>query len=175
MVRGQNSMNKNNMIVLTERRVSSDRFGPTYKKGMALVEETAQYLDGDGRAEAKGLNKPTSMLYASESMRLTTRLMQLASWLLLQRAANSGEMTVNQVMQERTKVRLSTPSDVHSSAVFAELPDAFRKLIERSLVMERDIRRLDEELYGARAGIDAEADTNPVNEQIELLRTAFGR
>ncbi len=175
MVRGQNNMSKNNMIVLTERRVASDRFGPTYKKGMALVEETAHYLDGDGRAEAKSLTKPASMLYASESMRLTTRLMQLASWLLLQRAANSGEMTVNQVMQERTKVRLSTPSDVHGSVVFAELPAAFRELIDRSLVMERDIRRLDEELYGERAGIIAETDNNPVNEQIELLRTAFGR
>ena len=175
MVRGQNNTSKNNMIVLTERRVASDRFGPTYKKGMALVEETAQYLDGEGRAEAKGLTKPASMLYASESMRLTTRLMQLASWLLLQRAANSGEMTVNQVMQERTKVRLSTPSDVHASAAFAELPDAFRDLITRSLLMERDIRRLDEELYGDRARTVAEADNNPVNEQIELLRTAFGR
>jgi regulator of CtrA degradation len=175
MGRGQNSMSRNNMIVLTERRVASDRFGPTYKKGMALVEETAHYLDGDGRTDAKGLSKPASMLYASESMRLTTRLMQLASWLLLQRAANSGEMTVNQVMQERTKVRLSTPSDVQSSAVFAELPQTFRNLIDRSLVMERDIRRLDDELYGERAGIIAEADNNPVNEQIELLRTAFGR
>jgi regulator of CtrA degradation len=175
MGRGQSNMSKNNMIVLTERRVASDRFGPTYKKGMALVEETAQYLDGDGRAEAKGLTKPASMLYASESMRLTTRLMQLASWLLLQRAANSGEMTVNQVMQERTKVRLSTPSDVHASAVFNELPEAFRDLIDRSLIMERDIRRLDEELYGDRAAIVADADNNPVNEQIELLRTAFGR
>jgi regulator of CtrA degradation len=176
MGRGQNNMSNSNMIVLTERRVASDRFGPTYKKGMALVEETAHYLDGDGRAEAKGLTKPAAMLYASESMRLTTRLMQLASWLLLQRAANSGEMTVNQVMQERTKVRLATPSDVHSSAIFAELPEAFRDLIARSLVMERDIRRLDEELYGERAGFVADAsDSNPVYEQIELLRTAFGR
>ena len=176
MGRGQiSSISKSNMIVLTERRVASDRFGPTYKKGMALVEETAQYLDGDGRAEAKVLTKPASMLYASESMRLTTRLMQLASWLLLQRAANSGEMTVNQVMQERTKVRLATPSDVNGSVMFSELPEAFRDLIDRSLIMERDIRRLDEELYGERAGFVADADNNPVNEQIELLRTAFGR
>ena len=177
MVRGQiNSKAKSNMIVLTERRVASDRFGPVYKKGMALVEETAHYLDGDGRIEAKGLSKPASMLYASESMRLTTRLMQLASWLLLQRAANSGEMTVNQVIQERTKVRLATPSQANANAAFPELPEAFRDLIARSLVMERDIRRLDEELYGDRAGMIADAsDSNPVNEQIELLRTAFGR
>jgi regulator of CtrA degradation len=172
----KNNISRNNMIVLTERRVASERFGPIYKKGMALVEETAHYLDGDGRVEAKALSKSATAFYASESMRLTTRLMQLASWLLLQRAANSGEMTVNQVMQERTKVRLTTPSDVHGSSMFAELPEAFRDLINRSLMMERDIRRLDEELYGERAGLVADAsDHNPVNEQIELLRTAFGR
>lgn len=177
MGRGQvNNMNRNNMIVLTERRVASDRFGPTYKKGMSLVEETAQYLDGEGRLDAKGLTKPASLLYASESMRLTTRLMQLASWLLLQRAANSGEMTVNQIMQERTKVRLATPSDAHANVIFSELPEAFRDLIERSLLMERDIRRLDQELYGDHHGSAAIAgEANPVNEQIELLRTAFGR
>jgi regulator of CtrA degradation len=177
MVRGQTgNMNKSNMIVLTERRVASDRFGPTYKKGMALVEETAHYLDGDGRAEAKGLTKPAAMLYAAESMRLTTRLMQLASWLLLQRAANSGEMTVNQVMQERTKVRLATPSDAVGHEAFLELPAAFRDLVERSLLMERDIRRLDRDLYGDHAGLAQDgSELNPVNEQIELLRTAFGR
>jgi regulator of CtrA degradation len=166
--------NRDNMIILTERRVASDRFNATYRKGMTLVEETAHYLDGDGRAEAKHLSKPASMLYASESMRLTTRLMQLASWLLLQRAANSGEMTVNQVMQERTKVRLATPSDARQNAVYAELPETFRVLVDRSLMMERDIRRLDDELYGERPEGALAAENNPVNEQLALLRTAFG-
>ena len=163
------------MIVLTEHRVTSDRFDGLYKKGMALVEETAHYLDGEGRSEAKILTKNASMLYASESMRLTTRLMQVASWLLLQRAANSGEMTVNQVMQERTKVRLLTPSDAEENTCFDELPIYFRDLVSRSLMMERDIRRLDEELYGDRAATIGQApDTNPVSEQIALLKTVFG-
>ncbi len=50
---------------------------------MTLVEETADYLDGDGRHAARELPRPASIVYATESMRLTTRLMQLASWLLL--------------------------------------------------------------------------------------------
>jgi regulator of CtrA degradation len=173
---GLRSSLRGNMISLSERRVGSELFNLIYQRGMALVEETAQYLDGDGRLEAKALMKPASMLYASESMRLTTRLMQLASWLLLQRAANSGEMTVNQVMQERTKVRLETPSDLAQSAFHSELPPTFVSLIERSLAMESEIRRLDDEVYGDRATGFADVDSvNPVSEQIELLRTAFGR
>ena len=39
-------------------------------------------------------------------MRLTTRLMQLASWLLLHRAVKEGEMSL-QANKEKTKVKLS--------------------------------------------------------------------
>ncbi len=70
----------------------------------------AEYLDGQGRVEAKRLSRVAATLYAAESMRLTTRLMQIASWLLLQRAANSGEMTRDQVASEKSKVRLDTAS-----------------------------------------------------------------
>ena len=42
-------------------------------------------------------------------MRLTTRLMQLASWLLVQRAVNEGEMTQDQAGQEKAKVKSRPP------------------------------------------------------------------
>ena len=97
-------------IRLAERRVFSQSFKPLYNEGMGLVEQAAEYLDGQGRAEAKKLSRLAATLYAAESMRLTTRLMQVASWLLLQRAANSGEMTRDQVAAEKSKVRLDTAS-----------------------------------------------------------------
>jgi regulator of CtrA degradation len=40
-------------------------------------------------------------------MRLTTRLMQVASWLLLQRAVNEGELTWSQAHADRLRVKLS--------------------------------------------------------------------
>ena len=64
----------------------SDQFKAVFREGMALVEAAASYLDGDGRKEARKLRPPHSLAYATESMRLTTRLMQLASWLLIRRA-----------------------------------------------------------------------------------------
>ena len=54
-------------------------------KGMALVERTAEYLDREGRTESRKLKPPVSLAYSTESMRLTTRLLDLASWLLIQR------------------------------------------------------------------------------------------
>ena len=62
-------------IKLAERRVFSQSFKPLYNEGMGLVEQTAEYLDGKGRAEAKKLSRLGATLYAAESMRLTTRLM----------------------------------------------------------------------------------------------------
>ena len=59
---------------------------------MALVEETAAYLDGQGRRESKKLNGTASVTYATESMRLTTRLLELASWLLIRRAVRDGDI-----------------------------------------------------------------------------------
>ena len=67
-------------------------FDHTFDEGMALVEETARYLDGQGREEARVLPRKAAMLYAGESMRVTTRLMQAASWLLVQRAVRDGDM-----------------------------------------------------------------------------------
>ena len=75
-----------------EKLAGSQSFSTLFREGMALVEETAAYLDGPGRKESKSLERNAALAYATESMRLTTRLMQLASWLLLHRAVNEGEM-----------------------------------------------------------------------------------
>ena len=68
------------------RLAASQNFSRLFRDGMKLVEDTAAYLDGPGRRESKLLDRAASLAYATESMRLTTRLMQLASWLLLHRA-----------------------------------------------------------------------------------------
>ncbi|MCI0468377.1 MAG: DUF1465 family protein, partial [Beijerinckiaceae bacterium] len=80
-------------ISFGERLAASEQFLVLFQQGMDLVSRAAAYLDGDGRAEAKALPRTAAAAYAVESMRLTTRLMQIASWLLLQRAVNEGELS----------------------------------------------------------------------------------
>ena len=170
------SMGGGNTIRLAERRVFSHSFKPLYDEGMGLVEQTAEYLDGQGRAEAKNLSRSAATLYAAESMRLTTRLMQVASWLLLQRAANSGEMTRDQVAEEKAKVRLDTASAREDAAGWNELPAAFLDLVQRSLSLQALVRRMDEEIYGGGSSSTSPMRrSNPVSDQITLLRTAFAR
>src|SRR4051812_49649493 len=95
-------------VLFGEKLAGSQAFAGLFKEGMGLVEETASYLDGPGRQESKRLERAAALAYATESMRLTTRLMQLASWLLLHRAVNEGEMSLTQANKEKTKVKLGT-------------------------------------------------------------------
>jgi regulator of CtrA degradation len=171
-------MDGGKMVRLAERRIFSQSFKPLYNEGMSLVEQAAEYLDGKGRAEAKKLSRLAATLYAAESMRLTTRLMQVASWLLLQRAANSGEMTRDQVASEKTKVRLDTASAHDEATGWAELPAEFCGLVNRSLSLQARVRRLDEEIYGGNVRQLAPQPArhgNPVSDQLSLLRTVFAR
>ena len=119
----------------SERLTNSAAFGTLFREGMDLVEETAAYLDGAGRTEAKALDRSVSLTYATESMRLTTRLMQLASWLLLHRAVKEGEMTLTQANREKTKVKLSA-ADPGPDDMIEKLPQQLQDLIARSMSLQ---------------------------------------
>src|SRR5437764_5473376 len=119
-------------IYFGEKLASSQAFAGLFRDGMALVEETAAYLDGPGRQESKKLERGAALAYATESMRLTTRLMQLASWLLLHRAVTEGEMSLAQANKEKTKVKLSLGERADADTI-SLLPAQLCDLIYRSL------------------------------------------
>lgn len=155
-----------------ERLANSQAFADLFRDGMSLVEETATYLDGPGRQESRQLDRASALAYATESMRLTTRLMQLASWLLLHRAVKEGEMSLAQASREKTKVKLAT-TDTHDPNNVELLPEKLRTLIDRSLALQNKVRRLDSTIHN-RANPDRLAVGNPVERQLGLLKAAFG-
>ena len=154
------------------RLAASQSFAALFRDGMKLVEETASYLDGPGRKDSKRLERGAALSYATESMRLTTRLMQLASWLLLHRAVNEGEMSLAQANKEKTKVKLAPGEPIDLNAMKA-LPEKLRALIARAQKLHDDVRRLDATIH---APLPEELPTgNPLDRQIGLLRAAFER
>ena len=159
------------LVQFSERLTSSAAFGTLFREGMDLVEETAAYLDGVGRTEAKALDRAVSLTYATESMRLTTRLMQLASWLLLHRAVKEGEMSLAQANKEKTKVKLSL-GDRAGEDTMQLLPAHLRDLIDRSLALLDRVRRLDTTMHSP---VGERVQNNAVERQIGLLRAAFER
>lgn len=158
-------------IPFGQRFAESERFKIVFREGMALVEEAAAYLDGDGRQHARGLSPAAALTYATESMRLTTRLMQLASWLLIRRAVNEGELTLEQALEEQHKVKLKpAPPAVHS-ATYDELPPRLKELIEASLKLHRRIMRLDAMMRPAPSL--PQPSGSPLETQMEWLKSVF--
>ena len=147
----------------------SAMFDRTFDEGMGLVEETARYLDGKGREEARALPRKAAMLYAGESMRVTTRLMQAASWLLVQRAVRDGDMARADALHDRYRLG----SREICLGVCAEetdpLPAQLRDLLERSENLYRRIARLDDILFG-----ESEAPAG-ARGQLDVLAQAFGQ
>ena len=155
-----------------ERLANSQAFADLFRAGMALVEETATYLDGDGRQDSKKLDRAASLAYATESMRLTTRLMQLASWLLLHRAVKEGEMSLAQASKEKSKVKLSA-TDSNDPTNIELLPAPLRDLIDRAQKLQGKVRRLDATIHNP-VDITLIPTPNPVERQLGLLKAAFG-
>jgi regulator of CtrA degradation len=157
-----------------ERFQSSEQFDHIFKEGMALVERTAAYLDGPGRKEAKVLTGGAGVLYATESMRLTTRLLDLASWLLIRRALKEGEIGEEEAAKKRRRVKLQAfgrPSHVKG---FTDLPDGLKALIEESFALHDRISQLDRAMSVAHdPDMARERPANPVAQQMGLLERAF--
>ncbi|MFN0219643.1 MAG: DUF1465 family protein [Hyphomicrobium sp.] len=157
-----------------DRFQSSEQFDHIFKVGMALVERTAAYLDGQGRKEAKLLTGGAGVLYATESMRLTTRLLDLASWLLIRRALKDGEITEQEAQKKRRRVKLQAFGRPAHVKGFSELPEGLKSLIDQSFALHDRISQLDRAMTIAR---DPDAvtgpPTNPVAHQLGLLERAF--
>jgi regulator of CtrA degradation len=158
------------LVQFSEKLTNSAAFGNLFREGMDLVEQTAAYLDGVGRAEAKALDRAVSLTYATESMRLTTRLMQLASWLLLHRAVKEGEMTLTQANREKTKVKLSA-ADPGPCETIEKLPPQLQDLIARSMSLQARVRRLDATIHAPPTGRPPIG--NPLVPQLNRLKAAF--
>jgi len=153
--------------------VSSEAFRALFQEGMELIEETAAYLDGPGREESRHLPRQASLVYASESMRLTTRLMQVASWLLLQRAVAEGEISPDQAQSEKNRVRLNS-QDTHTSvAEYEALPARLRELMGLATRLHARILHL-ERLISEAGSAPPAPPPNPVAAQLGMLERAFG-
>jgi regulator of CtrA degradation len=149
----------------------SELFDRTFQEGMDLVEETAAYLDGAGRQDSKLLSRSAALAYASESMKLTTRLMQVASWLLVQRAVREGDMAAESALDASYRLSAESSAGEVVGGDVEALPAPLADLVGRSERLFERVRHLDGRMYAP--GGD-EIAPHPVLAQQERLKDAFG-
>ena len=160
-------------VSFADRLAASGTFDALFRDGMSLVEETAAYLDGVGREDSRALPRVAALAYASESMRLTTRLMQIASWLLLQRAVNAGEMSSLDAAKDKRRSRRAWQTTLTvKSDTAAGLPAMLLTLVDKSIQLQSRVQRLDA-VIGEWAAPPQAAAENPLQAQLAMLRSAF--
>jgi regulator of CtrA degradation len=147
---------------------SSEMFDRLFREGMALVEEAATYLDGPGRTDSRKLNRELALVYAAESMEVTTRLMQAASWLVVQRAVREKDMVVEEAGDE--KYRIAKPAPPHPIDR-TTMPVPLMSLVDRSRALYERVWRFDSTLYSE----SSQPADNIVMKQIDRLRAAAER
>ncbi len=118
----------------------------TYNEVMTLVSRTADFVGAVKNGSAPGFDLGAGAAYTVESMRHTTRLMQVMAWLLTQRAVESGEMSAEEAQEP--KYRLGAPDIclAHPVAGTELLPTRFREMMSQSEQIYRRIKRIAEQM-----------------------------
>lgn len=155
--------------------VRSEAFKALFQEGMGLVEAAALYLDGPGREDARALAPREALAYAEESLRLTTRLMQVAAWLLVQRALAEGQIDQAHARAERRRVRLTEEA---ARGPIDALPGRLGELVAETARLHARLLHLDrltaEPAQAPEGQVGDGAADNQVERQRDLLRSAFG-
>jgi regulator of CtrA degradation len=125
-------------------RTETAFFSKTYDEALALLEETQACLSmlhpiGDEYGEPLDI-----LVIRAEAFRLSTRLMQVAAWLLFRRAVYRGELDAATVAaDERYRLGSRTVCRDRSRHHHPAIPEAMIDLLERSHDLYVRIERLD--------------------------------
>jgi len=149
---------------MTHSMLSAKLAESLYTEALLLADEMRAYFDRDGRLERDRLSPYGRVQFACESLKATTRLMQVVAWLATRRAIANGEIA--EPAMERVYRRL-TIAAVSEPAVLGALPSAARKLILTGIDLHERVGRLAD-------GVDAPiALASPARALFRRLEGAF--
>lgn len=114
-----------------------------YVEAMVLADEARSYFDRSGQEDREALTPAHRVAFSCESLKVTTRLMHVVSWLLLRRAADAGELRAAELRHPSRRLGDVAHSD---DETMAAMPERARLIVEASKDLYMRIRRLDDEL-----------------------------
>jgi len=113
-----------------------------YTEAMVLADEVRSYFDHGCKAERDVLTPLLRVTLSCESLKITTRLMNMLSWLLTQRALEMGQLDA---AEGRTPAEWD--ADDGDPAALQGLPDQAIALIAASRDLQARVRRIDGDLH----------------------------
>jgi len=145
---------------LTPRLIDS-----LYVEAMVLADEARAYFDSSGRDDRLALDPKVRIGFACESLKVTTRLMQVVAWLMTQRAISAGELARSAASGAERRLGDSPESD---EEILPLLPEAALALVRSSQDLYDRVRRIDEG-----AGAAAETQPSPARTLLSRLQRSL--
>jgi regulator of CtrA degradation len=139
-----------------------------YAEAMQLAEEARGYFDSIGQADRRTLEPMARVVYSCESLKVTTRLMYVISWLLVRKAVAAGEMTEAEARLPERRLGRASVTNPDDSGRLESLPDRSLDLIRRSQDIYYRVKRLEEQVDGL-----AEPAESPAREMLKRLESSF--
>lgn len=145
-------------------RITPRLIDSLYTEAMLLADEARSYFDRNGREDRLGLDPLLRIGFSVESLKVTTRLMQIIAWLLTQRAIEAGELSRSQADADERRLGDAPASD----------PDAIQRLPESAV----QIVRASQDLFArvrrfSHGSGDAEWRPSPARTLLSRLERAF--
>ncbi|MFC3711603.1 DUF1465 family protein [Sphingoaurantiacus capsulatus] len=139
-----------------------------YLEAMTLADEARSYFDREGAADRGKLDPVARVAFSCESLKVTTRLMHVVSWLLVQKAVQAGELS--ELDAQAPERRLGRASDSDDPVRLAFLPSRSREIIDRSRDLYDRVARLDNQIITEPA---ADAEPAGARALLDRLRSSL--
>lgn len=140
-----------------------------YVEAMVLADEARAYLESDAGTERELPDPFDRVQFSCESLKVTTRLMQVIAWLLNQRAFARGEIDRAESRSEARRLGDAAPSDPVYTRRF---PAEMRTIIAASESLYLRTQRLQEQ-FMERPVIGPMAAGCPARDLQRLLETSL--
>ena len=111
-----------------------------YSEALLLADETRGYFDRRDAGDRGSLPPAERVLLACESLKASTRLMQVIGWLLMRKAEAAGEVPVADAADPRRRLEDSPTVDAD---VITRMPDRARQLVLAGVDLHQRVARID--------------------------------
>lgn len=133
------------VILMGEGNIDPRILEKSYNEAMELTISVAGYLR---RREKIKATTEIAALHARENMRLSSCLMQVVAWFMVQKAVLKGEVSREEAASERCRLGGKETGLGSFDAEVEILPEEFCAYIERAADLYRRADRMDNMLYG---------------------------
>lgn len=132
-------------------------FSRTYDETLEMMIEARNYIAYAIPSRYVKARERSDLRFCCEAFRVTSRLTQVMAWLMVQRAAQEGEITQAEACGEENRLSGEYVCLDTKGGEDHNLPDGLRSLLDRSYRLYRRVSRLEEMVLTRRGMNDNEA------------------